>query len=91
MRKTVEEEQAFLDSHLTLARLAQLCGVNRSYLSSVMSESLGGFFNYINRCRLAYANKYRESNPNASVEELAAVSGFGTRQSFYNARKQFEK
>ena len=56
-----------------------------------MSESLGGFFNYINRCRLAYANKYRESNPNASVEELAAVSGFGTRQSFYNARKQFEK
>lgn len=91
VRKAVEEDKAFLDSHLTLAHLSQLCGVNRTYLSAVLTESLGGFFNYINRCRLEYANKYRDANPDASVEDLATASGFGTRQSFYNARKQLEK
>ena len=38
-----------------------------------------------------FANKYRDENPNASVEDLAIASGFGSRQSFYNARKQLER
>lgn len=91
VRKAVEEDKAFLDSHLTLAHLSQLCGVNRTYLSAVLTESLGGFFYYINRCRMDFANKYRDENPNASVEDLAIASGFGSRQSFYNARKQLER
>ena len=52
---------------------------------------MGGFFNYINRCRLDYAAKYKAENPAASVEDIAMSSGFGSRQSFYNARKQLEK
>lgn len=91
IRRSVETEKAYLDSHLTLARLARLCGVNRSYLSSVMGENLGGFFAYINRCRLNYAANYKKENPDASVEDIATASGFGSRQSFYNARKQFDK
>ena len=91
VREAVEEKQAFLDSHLTLACLARSCGVNRSYLSAVVSEQLGGFFYYINRCRLEFAAKYRAENPSASMEDIATASGFGSRQSYYNARKQLEK
>jgi AraC-like DNA-binding protein len=54
----------------------------------VLNESLGGFFNYINRCRLTHADAYKESHPKADVDEIALASGFNNRQSFYNARKR---
>lgn len=88
IRHAVEEDEAFLDSHLTLASLSRTCGVNRTYVSSVMNEYLGGFFAYVNRCRLEYAARYKTQNPEAAIEELATAAGFGSRQSFYNARKQ---
>lgn len=88
IRHAVEEDEAFLDSHLTLSSLARTCGVNRTYVSAVMNEYLGGFFSYVNRCRLDYATQYKADNPDAAVEEVATAAGFGSRQSFYNARKQ---
>ena len=90
IRYQVETQQAYLDSHLTLMSLARACGVNRTYLSQVMGE-LGGFFAYVNRCRLAHAAKYRVDHPTASIEEMAEASGFGTRQSFYNARRHLSE
>ena len=90
IRYQVETRQAYLDSHLTLMTLSRECGVNRTYLSQVMGE-LGGFFAYVNRCRLAHAAKYRVDHPDASIEEMAEASGFGTRQSFYNARRQLSE
>lgn len=91
IRYQVETQKAYLDSHLTLVSLARNCGVNRTYLSQVMGEYLGGFFAYVNRCRLAHAAKYRVDHPEASIEEMAEASGFGTRQSFYNARKHLSE
>ncbi len=88
IRRQVESEKAFLDSHLTLSKLSRDCGLNRTYISVVLNESLGGFFNYINRCRLTYADTYKESHPKADVDEIALASGFNNRQSFYNARKR---
>lgn len=91
IRRCVEEEKGYLDSHLTLAGLSRLCGVNRTYLSQVMSEKMGGFFVYVNRCRLAEAARLKVENPDASVESIAIASGFGTRQSYYNVRRQLEE
>jgi AraC-like DNA-binding protein len=88
IRRQVESEKAFLDSHLTLSKLSRDCGLNRTYISVVLNESLGGFFNYINRCRLTHADTYKESHPKADVDEIALASGFNNRQSFYNARKR---
>lgn len=89
IRHQVEDEKAYLDSHLSLGSLSRICGVNRTYLSIVMREQYGGFFNYVNRCRLEYANRLKTENPDVSVEDLATASGFGSRQSYYNARRQF--
>ena len=88
IRQRVEQEQAYLDSHLTLGKLSQDCGCNRTSVSGVLNESLGGFFNYVNRCRLRHAEAYKQQNPQADVDELALVSGFNSRQSYYNARKR---
>jgi len=91
IREQVEEKEAFLDSHLSLAGLSQSCGINRTYVSTVLSGYKGGFFAYINSCRLAYAEKYRAEHPQADVDEVALNSGFNSRQSYYNARKRLAK
>ncbi len=91
IRKCVEGEKAYLDSHLTLASLAQKIGVNRTYVSLVMSDSLGGFFVYVNRCRLAHAAQLKVEQPDMPMGEVIAASGFGSRQSYYNVRRQLSK
>ena len=88
IRQQVEEKEGFLDSHLTLSKLSRDCGLNRTYVSWVLNERLGGFFFYINRCRMAHADSYKASHPQADVDEVALASGFNNRQSFYNARKR---
>ena len=90
IRRCVEEKKAFLDSHLTLTSLSRDCGVNRTYLSAVMNERLGGFFSYVNRCRLAHAATLRVQHPEYSVEELATSSGFSSRQTYYNVLKKLK-
>lgn len=91
IRIQVEEKQAYLDSHLTLASLSRACGYNRTYVSQVMSEHLGGFFVYVNRCRLAHAARLKVEQPQISVGDFIASSGFGSRQSYYNALHQLGK
>ena len=91
IREQVEEKEAFLDSHLSLAGLSQSCGINRTYVSTVLSGHKGGFFAYINSCRLVYAEKYRAEHPQADVDEVALNSGFNSRQSYYNARTRLAK
>ena len=91
IRKCVEEDKAYLDSHLTLASLSKMIGVNRTYVSAVMSDCLGGFFVYVNRCRLAHAAQLKVEQPDISVGDLIAASGFGSRQSYYNVCRQLKK
>lgn len=88
IRKKVEDEQAYLDSHFTLGKLSQACGCNRTYVSAILNEKYGGFFHYVNRCRLAHAQAYKTAHPQAEIDEVALESGFNNRQSFYNARKR---
>jgi AraC-like DNA-binding protein len=90
IRAEVEERQAFRERGLTLSGLAERCDTNRTYVSEVLQEPFGGFFSYINNCRLAYAAKYHEQHPRASIAEIARVSGFRSRQSYYNALRRIE-
>ncbi|MBQ7708672.1 MAG: hypothetical protein IJT74_01980 [Bacteroidales bacterium] len=87
IRVEVEERQAFLDPGLTLASLAMRCRSNRTYVSSALME-LGGFFVYINSLRLTFAMSWQQSHPNTTLEQVALASGFHSRQTFYNVRRQ---
>lgn len=91
IRRFVEEEKGYLDSHLTLEKVSHHCGVNRTYVSQVINEKMGGFFAYINHCRLEHAALFKQEHPSASVEEIALASGFGSRQSYYNVRRQLSR
>lgn len=90
VRRVVEEEEAFLDSHLTLQDVATRCGTSRTYIAGVFKTEFGGFFTYVNTLRLQYADKYREAHPNASIAEIASESGFGSRQTYYTVRAKLK-
>ena len=88
IRREVEEGKAYLDSHFTLGKLSQACGCNRTYVSAILNEEYGGFFHYVNRCRLAHADAFLAEHPRADVDQVALEAGFNNRQSYYNARKR---
>ena len=84
----MEEGKAYLDSHFTLGKLSQACGCNRTYVSAILNEEYGGFFHYVNRCRLAHVDAFLAEHPRADVDQVALEAGFNNRQSYYNARKR---
>ena len=86
IRREVEQEQAFLDPHLTLQDVSLRCGFNRTYVAGIFKTEFGGFFNYVNSLRLQYADEYKAAHPNASIAEIAESSGFGSRQSYYSVK-----
>lgn len=90
IREFVEQEQGYLDEHLTLTTLAQRIGYNRTYVSAALTEHLGGFFVYVNRCRLSHAARLRVENPGISVSELIDASGF-SRTTYYKVKKELEQ
>ncbi len=90
VRHLVEEEEAYLDQHLTLTGLSHSIGFNRTYVSAVLNERLGGFFVYVNRCRLSHAAKLRVAHPEMPIGEIIEDSGFGSRTTYYKIRKQLE-
>jgi AraC-like DNA-binding protein len=82
----VEEQEAYLEPHLTLQELAERCGYNRSYVSGLIKSELGGFFTYVNRLRIAHVESYLHDHPTATVEEAAEESGFASRKAYYAAK-----
>lgn len=86
----VEEKQGYLDQHFSLTDLANKVGYNRTYVSAVLKERFGGFFVYVNKCRLAHAARLRVERPEISVSELIDDSGF-SRTTYYKIRRQLKK
>ena len=82
----VEEQEAFLEPHLTLQEVAERCGYNRSYVAGLIKSELGGFFTYINRLRLQRVDDYLQEHPDATVLEAAEESGFISRKAYYSAK-----
>ena len=83
-----EHEQLYLNPHLTVEDVASRCQFGRTYVSYVFKNSMGGFFKYVNKFRLQYADDYQLSHPTATQEEIAEVSGFSSRQSLYRVRQR---
>jgi len=88
IRTVVEEQEAFLDPHLTLQDVADRSGYNRSYISCLIKSEWGGFFTYINSLRLAHVDSYLKENPAATIEEAAEESGFTSRRAYYAVRSK---
>lgn len=78
----MDGEQLYLNSNLTLERLAKRVGTNRTYLSRMFNQKKKvGYEAYLNRKRLNYASSmaYRL----LCAEEMADECGFPSVKAFY--------
>lgn len=90
IRTVVEEQEAYLDPHLTLQDVADRSGYNRTYVSGLIKSEYGSFFSYINQQRLRHVDSYQQKNPSATISEAVIVSGFNSRQAYYSVKKRLE-
>ncbi|OJF75856.1 MAG: hypothetical protein BKP49_10380 [Treponema sp. CETP13] len=91
LQKFMESSKIYLDSDLTLEKLAKETGITRHILSQVLNEGLHvAFYTFINRLRIAEfeelvrAKKYQS----LSIMGLAFECGFRSSSSFYSALKK---
>ena len=88
----IREKQYYLDTALTLQKLATHLGTNRQYLSNFINrEKQKTFYEYINDFRVEAAKCLLDgcSNGNEhSMEDLASMSGFNSYSTFL---RQFVK
>ena len=91
LRCYVEEQEHFLDAHLTLGDvIAAGCTYNRSYVSRVLNEEMGmSFAAYVNRLRLRRADDYRRQHPDAPVADIIAHAGFDSPSNYYKAKRKY--
>jgi len=101
--RILTKEMSFLDNTLTIESLARAVGTNRTYLSqSVRIEKRLSFCEYINNFRIDYAKIYMQGdqpkrdigvvkdNVTISTEELAIISGFGSKRNFVRQFRRME-
>ena len=87
LEQLMDREQLFLDSNLSLATLADKLSISTNHLSQVLNQNLGGgFYEYVNRRRIAYASDLLlADNGRYVVEEIAFKAGFNSRSAFNTA------
>lgn len=86
---SMEVERVYTDPSLTIDSLAQKLKTNRSTLSALVNKKYGMTFKtMLATYRIAFAKQYMLENPNISVDDVAEVSGFGDRSSFFHKFKE---
>ena len=74
LQKAMHSQQLFLDSGLTIDRLAEILSCHKHHLSQILNDRLGMSFNeYINTKRVE-ASKEMLSNPAKNVFTIASVA-----------------
>ena len=91
IRKTVDEQQLYLDPEFNLKKLAEISNVPQVYISQVLNQHLGkNFYDFINEYRV---EKFKTLIANSSHEKYSLLSlaydaGFKSKSSFNNAFKK---
>ncbi len=86
---SMEVDRIYTDSTLTIDSLAKKLRTNRSTLSALINKKYGMTFKtMLASYRIAFAKQYMLDNPNASVDDVAEVSGFGDRSTFFHKFKE---
>jgi AraC-like DNA-binding protein len=89
--EVMAKERPYLDSEITLPRLARTLDIPAAHLSQVLNDELGrNFYEFINRYRVDEARR-RLASPGAGAEKLIAVameSGFNSIATFNRVFKE---
>jgi AraC-like DNA-binding protein len=91
IQQQMEQQQLFLDSELTLIRLADACGVSTHHLSEVLNQHNGkNFYRFVNEYRVAYICQQLNSDVTHKILDLALRSGFSSKSTFNAVFKQIQ-
>ena len=83
--RAMSQRRLFLDSSLTLDKLAREIGCNRTYLSRALAQKKKmNYRNYLNDYRIKYAKELL-SHKDYTLLDVAIISGFRNEKTFYNA------
>lgn len=91
IRTVVEQQEGYLDPHLTLQDVADRSGYNRSYISGLIKAEWGGFFAYVNRLRIAHVDAWQQEHPAGTIQEAVELSGFNSRQTYYAVKARLSR
>ena len=85
IRTFIETHKVYLDAEYTADRLAHDMGINRTYLSRLISPLAPNFNTLINAYRVRYAQLLLEKDAALSIDTLSTLCGFNNRRTFGNA------
>jgi AraC-like DNA-binding protein len=91
LSEAMDNERAYLDSHLSLPQLAVMLGCSVNHLSQAINEGHGvSFFDLVNRYRVREATLILASSVNktTSILDVALEVGFNSTSTFYAAFKK---
>ena len=85
LKELMKEKENYTDSNITRKSIAIKLGTNETYLYETIKKCLDmSFTEYVNLLRLDYAKEKMEKHFNKfTIEDIAMMSGFGTRQTFH--------
>ncbi|MDO4931422.1 MAG: helix-turn-helix transcriptional regulator [Prevotellaceae bacterium] len=80
----IKKERNFRNPHLTISMVADALGIARSTVVKVFKEEMHTTFqNYVDNCRVRHSRHLVvQYKGRFSMEHIAAVSGYGSRQTF---------
>ncbi len=90
--ETMEKEKLYLDSDLTLQKLAQRLSIHPHHLSQIINERLNqNFFDFINSYRIEEAKKrlIDPSEKHFSIIAIAGEVGFNSKSAFNSVFKKY--
>lgn len=88
--RAFDEGRVYLDNRLTIAKLAESLGTNRTYVSRYINTELHcTFYEFVNRRRVEYA-KGLLVEKNDPLDVVAVLSGFNSLSSFRRAFLTYE-
>lgn len=90
LKQRLEEDRLYLDSGLTLERLAAATGLSKHHVSEVLNRHAGkNFYDFINGYRIDFVcNRLRQSS-DQSVLDIALEAGFASKSTFNAIFKRY--
>ncbi len=90
LTRFMEEQKPYLDSQLTLQKLAMLSDIPAYRISDILNKHLGiNFFDFVNRYRVEeWKRQIADASTSRTIQEIAFQVGFNSKSSFNTAFKK---
>ena len=90
-KQHMEKEQGFLNPTLTIEEISRTLNTNRTYVSKLVNLYYGmPFRDYLNKLRMDYSKQLMTDEPDASLDYIAAKSGFQSSTQFIRKFRETE-